>query len=264
MSQLPVGESYTDTSLWVVAAADESFQTISPTTSNGGRDAQITGLTSGKTYEVVYYYSKTATRKSKTLTSTTNTISLQTATDTEGNTYNFYDLGDPDIYQVDSVRDTNSVGIDMLGRVTLDDGQRDNFYADGRLILNTQDDAPSQIYVNYQHFLRGSGDFYDATSYNIDYKNIPTHSLQDGTEIRLFNYLDFRPDKNDGTFSNIHELPRNGTNITADISYYLPRADKLIVTQEGDIQLLMGQQTCLLYTSPSPRDGLLSRMPSSA
>ena len=24
------------------------------------------------------------------------------------------------------------------------------------------------------------------------------------------------------------------------------------------------QQTCLLYTSPSPRDGLLSRMPSSA
>ena len=24
------------------------------------------------------------------------------------------------------------------------------------------------------------------------------------------------------------------------------------------------EQTCLLYTSPSPRDGLLSRMPSSA
>ena len=25
-----------------------------------------------------------------------------------------------------------------------------------------------------------------------------------------------------------------------------------------------GEKTCLLYTSPSPRDGLLSRMPSSA
>ena len=25
-----------------------------------------------------------------------------------------------------------------------------------------------------------------------------------------------------------------------------------------------GESTCLLYTSPSPRDGLLSRMPSSA
>ena len=28
--------------------------------------------------------------------------------------------------------------------------------------------------------------------------------------------------------------------------------------------VFMGQFTCLLYTSPSPRDGLLSRMPSSA
>ena len=29
-------------------------------------------------------------------------------------------------------------------------------------------------------------------------------------------------------------------------------------------EVTLGQQTCLLYTSPSPRDGLLSRMPSSA
>ena len=256
MSQLPVGQAYADTSLWIVAADDESFQSTSPSISNGGRDAQISGLTSGKVYEVIYYYSKTATRKSKTLTSTTNTVSLQTATDTSGNTYNYYDLGDPDIYQVDSVRHTSSAGIDMLPRVVLDDGQRDNFYADGRLILNTQDDAPSQVYVNYQYFQRGSGDFYDATSYSIDYKDIPSHSLQDGTEIKLFNYLDFRPDKNAGTFSNIHELPRSGTNITADVSYFLPRADKLIVTQEGDIQLLMGQQSEKPQFKPTPDNSL--------
>ena len=30
------------------------------------------------------------------------------------------------------------------------------------------------------------------------------------------------------------------------------------------IESLVGDNTCLLYTSPSPRDGLLSRMPSSA
>ena len=28
--------------------------------------------------------------------------------------------------------------------------------------------------------------------------------------------------------------------------------------------VILGQDPCLLYTSPSPRDGLLSRMPSSA
>ena len=32
-------------------------------------------------------------------------------------------------------------------------------------------------------------------------------------------------------------------------------------TQEGGA---VQEETCLLYTSPSPRDGLLSRMPSSA
>ena len=33
---------------------------------------------------------------------------------------------------------------------------------------------------------------------------------------------------------------------------------------EPDPTAYMGNYNCLLYTSPSPRDGLLSRMPSSA
>ena len=37
-----------------------------------------------------------------------------------------------------------------------------------------------------------------------------------------------------------------------------------IVGQMGLSEALHNPQTCLLYTSPSPRDGLLSRMPSSA
>ena len=39
-----------------------------------------------------------------------------------------------------------------------------------------------------------------------------------------------------------------------------------IEVNKGEILGLVGEsgQTCLLYTSPSPRDGLLSRMPSSA
>ena len=35
------------------------------------------------------------------------------------------------------------------------------------------------------------------------------------------------------------------------------------IVRESDGRLI-GYNTCLLYTSPSPRDGLLSRMPSSA
>src|SRR5664279_6095806 len=36
----------------------------------------------------------------------------------------------------------------------------------------------------------------------------------------------------------------------------------LVVTRDGGIPLLSHAYPCLLYTSPSPRDGLLSRMPS--
>lgn len=252
MSTLLVGQSYTDLSLWVVAASDESFQTGSVTVSPDGRDAQISGLTSGKTYEILYYYSKTATRKAKTLVSTTATVPLRSV-----GGINFYQLDHQDIFEVDSARNLTSSGFDMLGRFTLDDGQRDNFYDKGRLILNSQDSAPNEIFVNYSYYSRGVGDFYDATSYAQELVEIPTHTHQDGTEIRLFNYLDFRPDRDsDDTFSNIHELPRNGTNITADISYYLPRADKVIITQEGDIQVLMGQQAEFPQFKPTPDNAL--------
>ena len=40
---------------------------------------------------------------------------------------------------------------------------------------------------------------------------------------------------------------------------------KLLPKERAKFLRLIGQQlSCLLYTSPSPRDGLLSRMPSSA
>ena len=39
---------------------------------------------------------------------------------------------------------------------------------------------------------------------------------------------------------------------------------KLTDVFAGDADIVARYQGCLLYTSPSPRDGLLSRMPSSA
>ena len=41
-----------------------------------------------------------------------------------------------------------------------------------------------------------------------------------------------------------------------DKAYYCEQQHTILLTKLSD--------TCLLYTSPSPRDGLLSRMPSSA
>ena len=42
------------------------------------------------------------------------------------------------------------------------------------------------------------------------------------------------------------------------------RASKQLIDEASSINCLLALSSCLLYTSPSPRDGLLSRMPSSA
>ena len=39
---------------------------------------------------------------------------------------------------------------------------------------------------------------------------------------------------------------------------------KAVMSSEGKSDHFLRMSVCLLYTSPSPRDGLLSRMPSSA
>ena len=48
-----------------------------------------------------------------------------------------------------------------------------------------------------------------------------------------------------------------------EVRWYLSEKLSRVLVPTGD-QICNGQMTCLLYTSPSPRDGLLSRMPSSA
>ena len=48
-----------------------------------------------------------------------------------------------------------------------------------------------------------------------------------------------------------------------EISYQYSIAKHPIRIEEVD-KIIQSEKACLLYTSPSPRDGLLSRMPSSA
>ena len=244
LDQLPAGQSYLDSSLWIVglsSAVIEAPSTYTVSITNGGRDAAISSLASATgAYEILAYVQKTATIRTKTLT--TSTAVLPSITDSSGRT--LFDIGVPDIYSVDSVRQSNSVGFDLTGAVVLDDGQRDNYYADGSLLLKEGNTNPTSIYVSYKHFVRGSGDFFAPSSYNVPYKDIPIHTNVSGDVIDLRDVVDFRPDLNntDSAVTNINGLPRVGTNITGDIEYYLPRADKVILTPEGELQVLMGQQ----------------------
>ena len=66
------------------------------------------------------------------------------------------------------------------------------------------------------------------------------------------------PDTMQGTATDDDITGRNGDDIIDGL-----QGNDEIQGQQGD-DLLNGSEGCLLYTSPSPRDGLLSRMPSSA
>ena len=60
----------------------------------------------------------------------------------------------------------------------------------------------------------------------------------------------------------IADTDDDGADTTATISHSISGSDTVFASATiGDVSVT---GTCLLYTSPSPRDGLLSRMPSSA
>ena len=55
----------------------------------------------------------------------------------------------------------------------------------------------------------------------------------------------------------------DGSDTTFTLSRSVSSVQDVLVSVDGVVQDTSAY-TCLLYTSPSPRDGLLSRMPSSA
>jgi len=249
-AELGVGETFVDDTNWIVAEPNVAFV---PHTVSSGVITVDTSL-NGTQLEVLYYVQKTAALRTKTLTeNVTGTLNL-----VESDGVSYYTFPHVDIFDVDSARNTDASGIDMLGSFTLDDGQRDNFYGQGRLILDADDSAPAQIYVKYSRLAHGAtGDFFAAPSYNgLEYNQIPTHVTAKGQELNLFNFVDFRSDKVSGSFTNLNLLPKNGDDITADIEYYLPRNDKLLVTVDGEVQLLMGQQAPNPQFKPTPENAL--------
>jgi hypothetical protein len=243
---LSANQTFVDTDRWIVAGADEQFKTTPTIISNTGTSVVIGGLTDGKVYQVYAYVNDTSgAARTKTLVSTTQTGTL--ATDPAG--FKYFDIGFTDVKEVTRLRTTDSDGDDISSNFVLDNGQRDNYYGPARVILkNGIADPPGNIFIRVNYYSHSAtGNFYDATSYPDNYEDIPSHRKSNGEVVPLRNVLDFRPDFNGTIFTEFGgdqkiELPRNGDFLSADVRYYTPRADKLLVTQEGDFKLLMGVQ----------------------
>lgn len=154
-------------------------------------------------------------------------------------------LGKADIIKLNSIVDANSINV--TDRFTLDNGQKDNYYGVGQVILKGGESDPGTITVNFDYYTHtGTSNFFSVDSYpTADYASIPTFSGINGT-LQLRDCLDFRPRINDagtgftGTGSSLSAAPSNSANFITDLTHYLPRVDKIYVTRRGEFKVATG------------------------
>lgn len=244
------GETFANTSDWIISV-DSDGDIISDNVTITGAGSQSAALSNGPTntnVEVIVKVNKSSgSVRTKTLLETTVTGTVES----DGNGLKFIDLEKPDLFKLDRLRDSDSDGDDRLNDFIVDNGQRDNWYGPSRLILKGNKTAPSgDIFARFRYFQHGaSGDFFAVNSYTgqVNYGDIPSHVLNDGTRIELRNVLDFRPRKTDkdsdftGGTARINELPTNTDLITADAEYYLPRFDRMVIDQDANIFNIKGR-----------------------
>ena len=260
LPSLPAGESYTNQTDWIIALdSGEASQILPNATATGdqidtGRSGDDTGV------EVVYFVTKSdPTIRAKTLTDVTET---GLTVESDGAGFKFVNLANPDIVSLTTFVDSGTTN-SVANRFTLDNGQRDNFYYNGRLVLNGGQTAPTgSLTATYRHYAHGTGDFFAVNSYShlsggnprtssttgagggTKYSEIPKFRQRNGELVELRNVLDFRPYKeSDGasyTTSNINELPENTSSITADVTYYKGRNDILTITSGKEIKYVEG------------------------
>jgi len=260
------GETFADTNLWVMGASDSDIDTGATITGAGTDTVSITGIAPNQTsYEVLAYVNKSAgTVRTKTLTERAQTFTTATDADSDG-TGNItgYTFDKPDIFSFDILAETDSAGENKASIFETDNGQRDNFYTNGKLNLVAGSTPPTTLYVKYKYFEHGSGgDFFAVNSYTgqVSYENIPNFTRSSGDIINLRNVVDFRPVVNtSGTFGSgakINELPRPTDLITMDVNYYQGQAAKVVIGNNGQLQVIKGDAAINPELPKSPENTL--------
>lgn len=248
------GETFVNPSDWLVTRGTGTFavETSADFTGQatgagvGTQDFVVKGLTNGAVTVVAKVNKAQPVQRSKTLSlPVTRTAAVQTDAVT-GAVY--LDLQKTDLYEVLAVKQTNSSGADISHLFTIDDGQRAGHYENARLVLEGGATSPGTVYCQFRHFIHGAGDFFSVNSYSgqVDYEDIPNYRVGPRTLVNLRDVIDFRSSVGStgnftGSGSAINELPSTGDVFQADVDYYLPRADKVIINRAGEVKVLQGE-----------------------
>ena len=205
------------------------------------------GIADSTTVKVIATVQKKLQQKSKTRQSNI-TVNVNV---TNGNTIS-YDLDKSDIIKIVDIVDAS--GINVKDRFTLDNGQRDNFYDEGKILKigGTAPIALGAMVVTLDHYSHGSGDYFTVDSYpTSDYSTIGSFASVQGS-VELRDCIDFRPVKassgsitlgsefSSGVGSSLSAPPKPGHALLTDVTYYLPRIDKLYLTRDGEFGISEG------------------------
>lgn len=208
------------------------------------------GVADGVVVSIVAPLRKNLQEKTKTLVSNAQ-FTITTPSTTPGV---LNSLNKADVVRIKEIYMSGGLGVapttsDIIvtDRFDFDSGQRENFYDVGSIFLKQGALAPTgQLLVVFDYFSHGVGDYFSVDSYNnVDYEDIPSFASRRGI-IQLRDAIDFRPRKADavnaftGTGASTSDVIKSGSLITADITYYLPRVDKVVVDKNGVFQTVKG------------------------
>ena len=248
LSGLNANETFTNTGDWIIGTDSDIYQpstlvTAATTTLTGSNTgANISGLPPSGAVEVLAYVQKgSPSVRQKTLTTKQKSYSVAGGE---------IALAKADIFTVEEIVDAADSNINYFSRFKLDNGQRDNHYGLGKLILQGGNTAPTgNVSVRYKYFEHGDGDFFAVNSYSgqINYDQIQRYRFSNGVRNNIRGFLDFRSVMDSaGEFSTastgarINELPQPGTLVTSDNEYYLAKGAKLVIDREGVIRFFHG------------------------
>jgi len=241
------GETFSNTNDWIVALDDSDVISGAGITGAGTTSSTLSGLPASQSnLEVITYVNKaSATVRSKDLKTGADTIS---SFDSDGGGLVFANLTKADIFSFDGITLADSSGRSLVSKFDIDNGQRDNFYDLGRIVLKPGQSVPTGgVVVQYQYFGHGvSGDFFGVNSYTgeVDYEDIPSHTQADGSVVSLRDVIDFRSVVNSsqtfGSGAIVHELPQTNDLVQADVTYYLGTRNKVVITTNNEIKFISG------------------------
>ena len=162
---------------------------------------------------------------------------------------------------------------DITNRYILDDGQRDGYYDHGSIVLKPGASPPSgQILVLVNYFTHIGSGYFSLDSYNFSsfgsfedlrYSKIPNFTSPTTGEVyKLRDCIDFRPVRVNASntspnFSLVGaSLPRAGESLESDYSYYLPRIDRIILSEDKKFRVLKGVSSLNPQTPFEPENAM--------